>query len=190
MFKDLVKKNRSYRGFDESYTFTEEELKAFVDLTRYTASSMNMQPLKYKIVYEKEAVENVLALTKWAAALPQLHLPYDHQHPTGFIIICQDLSISPSKTAFLKDVGIVAQTILLAASEKDLGGCMIGNFQRDALQKLCQLPEDIEPLLVVALGKPQENIVLTHVEKGQIKYYRDEEGTHYVPKRDLDDILL
>lgn len=192
MLKDLVKNNRSYRGFDESRRVTREELEEFVDLTRYTASSVNMQPLKYYIAYEKEEVSRILALTKWAAALPGLSLPRPGMGPTGFVVICQDLNISANTTMFLKDVGIVAQTILLAATEKGLGGCMIGNFNKNSLKELLGLPEEMEPGLVVAIGKPAEKIVLTDVgEDGKTAYYRDEEGTtHYVPKRRLEDILL
>lgn len=192
MLKDLVKNNRSYRGFDESRRVTKEELEEFVDLTRYTASSVNMQPLKYYIAYEKEEVSRILALTKWAAALPQFSLPRPGMGPAGFVVICQDLSISANTTTFLKDVGIVAQTILLAATEKGLGGCMIGNFSKSGLKELLKLPEEMEPSLVVAIGKPAEKIVLTDVgEDGKTAYYRDEEGTtHYVPKRRLEDILL
>lgn len=191
MLKDLVLKNRSYRGFDESRRVTREELAELVDLTRYTASSVNMQPLKYYLSWEKDQVEQLVARTRWAAALSQLHLPHPGTHPTAFIIICQDLDISPNPQTFQRDVGIVAQTILLAATEKGLGGCMIGNFKKEELKSFLQLPSNIEPQLVVAIGKPAENIVLTSVkEDGKTAYYRDEDGTHYVPKRSLEDILL
>ena len=192
MLKDLVMKNRSFRGYDETRKLTEEELLEFVDLTRYTASSGNTQPLKYHIAYEKEEVDAIQALTKWAAALPQLSLPYPGQCPTGFIVICLDKSIAPNETAFLRDVGIAAQTILLAAAEKGLGGCMIGNFNRPALKELLRLPENVEPNLVVAIGKPAEKVVLTEAgADGNTRYYRDETGTvHFVPKRALKDILL
>lgn len=192
MLKDLVIRNRSFRGYDESRKISEEELLELVDLTRYTASSANTQPLKYHIAHEKEEVDAIQALTKWAAALPQLSLPYPGQCPTGFIVICLDKSIAPNETAFLRDIGIAAQTILLAAAEKDLGGCMIGNFNRAALKELLKLPETVEPNLVVAIGKPAEEVVLTEVgADGNTRYYRDETGTvHYVPKRSLNDILL
>ena len=137
-------------------------------------------------------MDAIQALTKWAAALPQLSLPWPGQCPTGFIVICLDKSIAPNETAFLRDVGIAAQTILLAATEKGLGGCMIGNFNRSALKELIQLPENVEPNLVVAIGKPAEKIVLTEAgADGNTRYYRDETGTvHFVPKRALKDILL
>lgn len=191
MLKDLVMKNRSYRGFDEGYHFTEEQLKGYVDLTRYTASSVNAQPLKYKIVYEKEEVEAIRPLTRWARALPDMVLPHPKMHATAFIIICQDTDISPNLARYQKDIGIVAQTITLAAVEDGLGGCMIGNFTPDEVKETLNLAENLTPMLIIALGKPAEEIVIKEIENGEsTKYYRDENDVHYVPKRKLKDILI
>jgi len=189
-FRDIVIANRSYRGYDESYVFTEDKLKEYVDITRFTPSSVNMQPFKYFITCEKEMVDTIQKMTKWARALPNLDLPYEGKRPTAFIIICQDTNISENTNRFMKDVGIVAQTILLQAAEEDLGGCMIGNFNPDEVKETIGLSENIVPLLIVALGKPDENIVLTEVIDGKTNYYRDENDVHYVPKRSLEDILI
>lgn len=191
MLRDLVMKNRSYRGFDESYWFTKEQLEGYVDLTRYTASSVNAQPLKYKIVYEKDEIETVRPLTRWARALPDMVLPHPNMHATAFIIICQDTDISPSLARYQKDIGIVAQTITLAAVEDGLGGCMIGNFTPDEVKQTLNLAENLTPMLIIALGKPAEEIVIKEIDNGEsTKYYRDENDTHYVPKRKLKDILI
>lgn len=190
MFRELVEKNRSYRGYDESYCFTKEQLLEYIDVTRYCASSVNAQPLKYHIAYEKDEVDKIQAMTKWARALPQMTLPHDNMHPTGFIIICQDKSISDNLARYQKDIGIVAQTILLCAVEQGLGGCMIGNFKPDEVKAQMGFDESLEPMLIIALGKPNEEIVITEVkEDGSIKYYRDENDIHYVPKRALKDII-
>lgn len=191
MLRDLVVKNRSYRGFDESRPVTREDMLEWVDLTRFTASSVNLQPLKYAIVSEREQVEALVKLTRWAGRLPELKLPLPGKHPTGFILICQDTRVSAAETTFLKDVGIVAQTILLAAAEKGFGGCMIGSFDAEGIKALLGIPAPVEPKLAVALGAPAENIVLTEVgEDGKTTYFRDENGTHFVPKRKLEDIVL
>lgn len=190
-FKELVKRNRSFRGYDESYRFTKEQLEDYVDTTRYTASSVNMQPLKYFIAYEKEMVDTIQKMTKWARALPDLNLPYVGKRPTGFIVVCQDINISLNTERFMKDVGIVAQTILLQATEEGLGGCMIGNFKKEEVMETLKLDDNLVPLLIIALGKPDEEIVITEIpESGSTNYYRDKEDVHYVPKRSLGDILI
>lgn len=191
MLKELVIKNRSYRGFDENYSFTREQLESYIDLTRYTASSVNAQPLKYKIVFEKNEVEAVRPLTRWARALPDMVLPHPNMHATAFIIICQDTDISPNLARYQKDIGIVAQTITLAAVEDGLGSCMIGNFTPDGVKETLNLAKNLTPMLIIALGKPAEEIVIKEIDNGEsTKYYRDENDIHYVPKRKLKDILI
>lgn len=191
MFRELVEKNRSYRGYDESYRFTKEQLLEYVDLTRYCASSVNGQPLKYYIAYEKDEVDIINPMTKWARALPNMTLPHDNMHPTGFVIICQDTDISPNLARYQKDIGIVAQTITLAAVEDGLGGCMIGNFSPDEVKEKLNLADNLQPMLIVALGKPAEKIVIKEISNGEdTNYYRDENDVHYVPKRKLDDIII
>lgn len=191
MLKDLLKNNRSFRGFDESRKVTLEELRDMVDCTRYTASSVNKQPLKYYLANTSEKTALIQPLTGWARALPHLNLPYEGHRPTAFIVICQDTSIMENIQSFQRDVGIVAQTILLSAVEKGLGGCMIGNFSPEKISSALDLPNNLVPVLVVAIGKPDETIVITDVsESGETNYYRDESDVHYVPKRALNDIII
>ncbi|MDD3217815.1 MAG: nitroreductase family protein [Lachnospiraceae bacterium] len=191
MFKDLVKASRSYRGYDESYTFTKEQLADYVDCARLAPSSVNGQPFRYYLAWEKDEVDKIQAMTKWARALPDLELPHKGMCPTGFIIICQDKNLGESLTRYQKDVGIVAQTMLLAAAERGLGGCMIGNFNAREVSENLNLSDNLAPMLIVAFGKPKEKIMLTEIEEGEsIQYYRDDEDVHYVPKRKLEDIIL
>ena len=191
MIKDLVVKSRSYRGYDESRKVSREELLELVDCARFAPSSVNGQPFRYLLVYEKEQVDRLQALTGWARALPDMKLPHPGKCPTAFIVICQNTEWDDNLNRYLRDVGAVAQTMLLAAAEKDLGGIMIGNFSPEKVAKAMDLPETIVPMLIVAIGRPDEKIVLTEIENGQsTKYYRDEQDVHYVPKRKLEDIVI
>ena len=79
----------------------------------------------------------------------------------------------------------------LGATEKGLGGCMIGSIKKPELTQVLNIPPRYEILLVLALGKPKETIVLEAVgPEGDIKYWRDAEGRHHVPKRSLDEIII
>ena len=191
MLIDLVKKNRSYRGYNENRKITKEELLELVDCARLCPSSVNAQPLKYYLAWEKEETRRIQAHTNWARALPQLELPHKGMYPTAFIIILQDTVIDGNLSRYQKDVGIVAQTMLLAAAEKGLGGCMIGNFGAGSLKTELNLPDDLAPLLVVAVGEPAEPVRLVEIGPGEsTKYYRDEKDIHYVPKRRLEDVVV
>lgn len=191
MFKDLVKSSRSWRGYDESRRLSREELAELVDCARYAPSSVNAQPFRYYLAWEQAQLDRIQPLTGWARNLPEKHLPYPGKRPTGFIVICQDTTWDADLNRYPKDVGIVAQTMLLAATEMGLGGIMIGNFSPKKLAQALDLPGHLVPMLVVAIGKPDETVVLTEAAPGEdLKYYRDENDVHYVPKRRLEDVLL
>jgi nitroreductase len=95
-----------------------------------------------------------------------------------------------SKT-FGCDHGIAAQSILLGAADRGLGGCMIGSIDRDALRKKLDIDDHLQILLVIALGRPAERVVLEDMTpQTGIEYYRDQQGIHHVPKRPLDQIII
>ena len=188
MIKDLILRERSYRSFDESVSISRETLVGFAENARLTPSSANIQPLKYKICNTKEECDLIFPLTKWAALLKDYQIPPKGHAPTAYIIICTDKNIADRD--FDKDVGIAAQTLMLSAVEAGFGGCMIGSFDRVKLAEVLCLPEGIIPSLVLALGKPDEEIVLESINENKSAYYRDENGVHHVPKRALDEIIL
>jgi len=68
---------------------------------------------------------------------------------------------------------------------------MVGNINKPKLEDALEIPENFEILLVIALGKPKETVVIDEVDAGaDIKYWRDAEQVHHVPKRKLKDIVL
>lgn len=192
MLQDLILANRSYRSYDMSQPIPHEVLIAAIEAARFSASSVNLQPLCYRLVEGAEACAGLLPLTGWARNLPDHHLPPEGHAPTAYIVICQDLTIAANPTRFNRDVGIVAQSMLLAAVEAGFGGCMIGNFNAEKVAD--HLGLDIArhlPQLIVALGKPDETIHLVDLAPGEnTAYYRDEENRHFVPKRRLEDLII
>jgi nitroreductase len=186
--KDLVLKNRSYRRFAESETISLGTLKELVDLGRLSASAANLQPLKFVLSHTSGTNAAIFSCLAWAGYLTDWPGPAEGERPAGYIVMVGDTAI---RKTFDCDHGIAAQSILLGAVEKGLGGCMIGAIDRDKLRAALKLPEQYEILLVLALGKPTEHVVIDSVGKdGSIKYWRDAQGVHHVPKRALDDIIL
>lgn len=191
MFLDLVKQARSHRGFRQDRKVTRQELEHLVECGRFTPAARNDQVLKYYLAEKPETVAAIQPLTKWAGALAELHLPRKGAEPVAYIVICLDGSLAENPTPYQRDVGIVAQTMLLAAVEMGLNGCMIGSFAAGELREKLGLPEAIKPQLLLALGEGTDRIVMTDVgEDGSTTYYRDAEDTHYVPKRTLEQLIL
>lgn len=190
MLKNLLKSSRSYRSFDESVKISPEQLADWVDHTRYAPSSINLQMLKFCAVTDYSLCARLLGGTRWAGKIKDMKLPPEGHAPVAYIVICADKSVIPTAEGFDKDVGICAQTIMLAASEAGFGGCMIGSFSPDEVKEILELDEKLVPKLVLALGKPYERVELVdEAEDGSVTYYR-EGGIHYVQKRKLENILI
>jgi nitroreductase len=188
MLRDLIAKNRTYRRFYENVTISRAELEDLIDYARLSASGGNKQPLKYILSYEKEMNERIYSTLAWAGYLADWPGPDAGERPSAYIIIVEDKEVGMVGGV---DHGIAAQSIMLGAVEKGLGGCMIANIQRPKLRDLLHLPERYEILLALALGKPKETVVIKEAgPDSDIKYWRDEHKVHHVPKRKLKDVIL
>lgn len=192
-FKELVYKNRTYRRFYQEFEISRAQLINLVDLARMTPSPKNLQALKFMIFNEREINAKIFNTLAWAGYLKDWKGPKEGERPSAYIFILADKKISPdmAKDYLYTASGFVAQSMLLGAVDMGLGGCTIAAFKKQELNKVVSLPENLEIMLVLALGKPKENIIIEDVEQtGDIKYYRDEEGNHYVPKRKLNDLIV
>ncbi|PIE33831.1 nitroreductase [candidate division KSB3 bacterium] len=188
MIKDLISRNRSYRRFDESFVVSTETLRELVDLGRLSPSGANRQPLKYILSNDPENNARIFPALNWAGYLSDWDGPPEGEQPSAYIILLGDNDISQSTGC---DHGIAAQSILLGAVEKELGGCMIASIQKGKLREALNLSERYDIVLVIALGKPVETVVIDPIATdGDIKYWRDEQATHHVPKRSLDEIII
>ncbi|MDO9028574.1 MAG: nitroreductase family protein [Candidatus Roizmanbacteria bacterium] len=188
MLKSLIQKNRSYRRFYEKKKIGLKILKSFIELARLSASSANLQPLKYFLSCTHETNEKTFTCLKWAGYLKDWQGPLKGERPSAYIVILGDTNISKG---FGYDAGIAAQSILLGAVEKGLGGCILGSIEREKLRELLKIPQHLEILLVAALGKPKEKVVIEPLKKnGDIRYWRDKKDVHHVPKRALKDIII
>ncbi len=188
MFRDLVKANRSYRRFFENERIDREKLVDLVDYARLTPSGANKQALKYYIANTPELNDKIFPNLAWAGYLSSWTGPEAGERPSAYIIILQKEGF---KMATPADSGIAAQTILLGATELGLGGCILASIQKEKLREALAIPANYEIVLVLAIGKPKETIVIDEIDSdGDIKYWRDEQAVHHVPKRKLKDIIL
>jgi len=186
--RDLVARNRSCRRFQQDISIDLETLRQLVDLARMSASGNNLQPLKYILSCDPEKNALIYPHLGWAAYLTDWDGPAEGERPSAYIIILGDRTVRPS---FGCDHGIAAQSILLGATERELGGCIIGTIRREELQRDLEIPVHLEILLILALGKPGETVMVEAVgSNGDIRYWRDDEGRHHVPKRSLDDVIV
>lgn len=188
MLKDLLKKNRSYRRFYNDKKITRDQLKELIELARLTPSAANLQPLKYILISEEEMNRKVYETLNWAGYLKDWDGPIEGERPAGYIIMLRDKSITQKQSV---DEGISAQTICLGAVEQGLGCCIIASINRTKLTENLNIDHNFDIALVIALGYPKENVIIEDAkEDGSIKYYRDNEGNHYVPKRSVNELII
>ena len=188
MIHDLILKSRSCRRFYEDQPVTLDDLKQLVDLARLSPSGRNAQPLKFILSCEPEKNARIFQTLAWAGYLKDWGGPKAGERPAAYIIILGDKAISET---FGIDPGIAAQSILLGAREMGLGGCIIGSVQKPELATVLNIPEQYEVIVAIALGKPRETVVVEKVgPDGDIKYWRDAQGVHHVPKRALEDLII
>jgi nitroreductase len=188
MIRDLIEKSRSTRRFYEDQKIELEVLKQLVDLARLSSSARNAQPLKYILSNEPEKNAKIFATLAWAGYLKDWGGPKIGERPAAYILVLGDKSIS---LTYGIDPGIAAQSIVLGANELGLGTCMLTSIQKPTLVQSLQISNEYEVLLAIALGKPREKVVIEAIgADGDIKYWRDGEGVHHVPKRALDDIII
>jgi nitroreductase len=186
--RELVLINRSYRRFYQDHTIDRKTLVELVDLARHSASGANKQPLKFFLACDPDTNAKVFSNTRWAGYLADWGGPIEGERPAAYIVILGDKDISDT---FGVDHGIAAQSMLLGATERGLGGCMLGSVKRNKLHSEIGLAENLHILLVVALGKPKETVVIEDLgQAGDIQYWRSKDDVHHVPKRALDELIV
>ncbi len=187
MLRDIVIRNRSYRRFDQSRAVAIALLTQLVEIARYCPSARNLQPLKYILVNEPSLCNRFFDTLGCAGYLKDWEGPEEGERPSAYIIILEDQNISSST---LWDLGIVAQIILLGAVEQGMGGCIIASVNKSKIEKKFNLPPHLNVALVIALGYPVGRVVIEPMpDSGSVVYCRNENKTHNVPKRSIDELI-
>jgi len=187
ILKDLILKNRSYRRFDQSAIVPMTLLREMVEAARLSASARNMQPLRYMLFNNAPDCERIFPCLAWAGYMKDWPGPADGERPSAYIIQLGDLELTRD---WWCDDGIAAQSMLLTAVEAGFGGCIVGSVQRDKLREELDIPDRYKIIQVLALGLPAEEVVLDHMQDGDVKYWRDADEIHHVPKRSLDELII
>ncbi|MEN8229949.1 MAG: nitroreductase family protein [Bacteroidota bacterium] len=187
MLKDLILKNRSYRRFDQSVPVSMDVLNEMVEAARLSGSASNLQPLRFMLFNKADDCARIFPTLAWAGYLKEWSGPSEGERPSAYIIQLGDLELTNN---WWCDDGIAAQSMLLTAVDNGFGGCIIGSVQRQKLRSILSIPERYKIIQVLALGKPAEEVVIDEVVDGDIKYWRDKQGVHHVPKRSLQELII
>ena len=179
----LLAKNRSVRGYDNTFKVRHDQLLSLVEAARLAPSAMNQQALRYRLVTAEEA-QLVTPHIRLGAALPELNLPFEGYEPQAYVVIC-----TTKESRFVDmDLGIATQTILLRAVEMGLNGICIAAFDKEAVSEALHLP--LAPQLILAIGRSAERIEVVDIAEGESQTYYRKNGTHFVPKIKVEDLII
>lgn len=187
MIKDLIVKNRSYRSFT-SKEISQEDLNEMMECGRLGAAARNLQGIKYALVTEKEVCDMIFPHTAWAGSIEWN--PTIEESPRAYILMCGDSELAMPERSLYFDMGVAAQNILLKATEMGYRGCLLGAFNKLKVKDILGIEDRYSVEILIALGEPDEKIELVEAVEGNITYYRDEENTHFVPKRTIDELVI
>lgn len=190
--KEIIARRRTVRSFDQQ-PVPDEVLRELVDAARVAAAAANMQPLEYVVVTDPALREDLFGCLKWAAYIAPRGNPAEGRHPTAYVAVCVRADYLPPVGAHY-DVGAAVMSLLLMATARGLGACWIKSVNYPRAGKILALPEGVELDSVIALGYPGEEptqVDLAPEQEGLevIRYWREDDGRHYVPKRALGRVL-
>ena len=143
---DAIKSRRSVRKYKPD-AVPLDVLEKLVEAGQWAPTGANRQPWKFIVVSDARVMRNVKRLSPmmWGAA-------------PACIFVCLDLTrnSTPPEARIGLATGFPSQNVMLAAYAHGLGTCPIGGFNRDAIRKLLSIPEDMEPMLLITVGYPDE----------------------------------
>ena len=187
-FLQIVSEARTCRRFVQDARISREDLDWLTACASRVPCGRNAQVLRYVLVSSPKKCAELFPHLRWAGALKDWNGPEDGERPTAYIAV---LSPKESTALMHMDVGIAAQTIQLAAHTRNIGCCMHASFTRPACTELLGVPEDMQIALILAFGMAKEERRLAPMPaNGDFAYWRDAQGVHYVPKREVSELTL
>jgi len=184
--RELLKKSRSCRRFKGSEPVALDDLKSAVENVRFAPSPANLQPLKFIICIKDNINKKIFSNTKWAVYLKDWDGPEEGERPGAYILILGTRNMSAH---IHWDYGIALQTILLSLAEKGYGACTVAAIDRDAIREILSIPKKYDLPALIAVGRPDEEIVIDDIKDDRFKYWRDDKDVHHVPKRAFKDLV-
>lgn len=114
-------------------------------------SARNEQPWHFIVITENSLKEKLMNVHPYASMLSEA---------PAAILVCGDTNLEISPGYWPIDCSAATQNILLAAHAQGIGSVWLGVHPRqerkDAIRKIFDLPEAVQPFALVALGYPDE----------------------------------
>lgn len=144
----LIYRRRSIRKFTDE-PVREEQLAHVLHAGMAGPSAHNMQPWSFAVIDERALLDAIADFHPYAKMMRQA---------TMAVLVCIKKAVAAEDPFYQQDLGAAVQNMLLAATEAGLGSCWCGIHPNEELEgafvRLLNVPGDLRPFAVVALGHP------------------------------------
>lgn len=183
---DAVKSRRTIRKFKQK-PLKHEDLIQIIDCARLAPFGANLQPLKFSVVTDEDTRKKLFPHIKYAGYIPEWNPSFEETAP-AFIAILNDTSIKPTEKSEC-DSGAAIMSMCLAAKELGIDSCWLGAIDRNEIKKILNLADNLDVTYLLALGYGSQNGDTFKINDS-VKYYFDENGNVFVPKRTIEEVLV
>ena len=147
---DVILKRRSVRKYT-SLPVTEADIESVIRAGMAAPSAGNQQPWHFIVIRDRETLREFGNINPYAKLL---------ENAPAAIVVCGDIRLEKHEGFWVQDCSAATENMLIEIVERGLGGVWLGFYpvqaRVDALKKLLDLPKEVVPLSVVALGHPAE----------------------------------
>lgn len=144
--RDVIKGRRSVRSFKDE-RISKEHLTFILEAGIWAPSGGNAQPWEFVVVRDKATIEKI-----------RLFSPGLFGDPDVIVVLCINKErVKGGKSeelVALMDIAMAAQNMMLAAYSLGVGSCPIASFNKIAVKELLEIPEHVDPVLMLSLGYP------------------------------------
>lgn len=150
--KESILERRSIRKYQDKKVPAHLIYEIF-DTIRFSPSSGNTQCWKFIIVEDQKKRTEIAT-----AALEQMWMS---EAPIHIIVCNQHKKVTTlygklGKMFSIQDCSIISAYLMLVAKEHNLGTCWVGAFDNEAIKRILDIPDDIDPEAIITLGYPQK----------------------------------
>jgi nitroreductase len=136
---EAIAERRSIRSFTDK-PVTLGDMKKLVTAAKWAPTGSDRQEWKYVIINDPDVMKRVIMAS-----------PLLRGKPNAAILICLEKARGGEM-----EIGFPAQNTMLAAHALGIGSCAVLGFSRTAIRKILEIPEELEPTLLISLGYPRE----------------------------------
>jgi nitroreductase len=150
---ELLANRWSPRALAPDHLISKSEIVSLLEAARWAPSSMNKQPWRFLVAFRGD--ENFGLLQQTLKDANSIWAP----NASTFILVLADQNPLTSQVAF--DLGLATSALTLQASAINLYTHQMAGFDRSLAQKLLNLPENLTPVVVIAVGQVAHPDVLS-----------------------------